>query len=69
MNEGRMLMFTEELRGWSFDEERPLGAEGNVSRFRNGFRDLHDAAFLWVDGKRRRKDVEKLWPDDVLRGV
>ena len=40
-----MARFAEELRGWSFDEERALGVEGNIARFRNGFRDLYDAAF------------------------
>ena len=65
VNESRMARFAEELQGWSFDEERALGAEGNVARFRNGFRDLYDATFPWVDDKRRRKDVEKPWLDDV----
>ena len=30
MNEGRIGSFAEELRGWSFDEERAMGVEGNV---------------------------------------
>ena len=70
VNEGRVAKFAEELRGWSFDEERELGVEGNVARFRNGIRDLYDAAFPWVEDKRRRRDVEKPWLDDVeFRGL
>ena len=42
-----------------------MGAEGNVAKFRNGFRDLYDTAFPWVKEKRRRKDVEKPWLDEV----
>ena len=64
-NEGRIARFAEELEGWDFDEERALGAEGNVAKFRNGFRDLYDAAFPWVENKKRRKDVEKPWLDEV----
>ena len=64
MNLGRIARFAEELRGWDFDEEGPLGAEGNVARFRNGFRDLYDAAFPWAEDKRRRRDREKPWLDD-----
>ena len=48
-----------------FDEERALGAEGNVARFRNALRDMHDSAFFWVQDKRRKKDVEKPWLDDA----
>ena len=40
VNERRIGRFAEELEGWCFDEERALGAEGNVARFRNGFRDM-----------------------------
>ena len=65
VNEGGVVRFAEALRGWDFDTERELGAEGNVANFRNGFRDLYDAAFPWVKEKRRRKDVEKPWLDDV----
>ena len=65
MNEGRIARFAEELEGWSFDEEREVGAEGNVGRFRNEFRDLYDVAFPWVEDKRSRKDVEKPWLDDA----
>ena len=48
VNEGRIARFAEALGGWSFDEERALGVEVNVARFRNGFRDLYDEAFPWV---------------------
>ena len=65
VNEGRIERFAEELRGWSYDEERALGAEGNVARFRNAFRDMYDSAFPWVQDKRSKKDVEKPWLDDV----
>ena len=64
VNEGRTARFAEELRGWCFDVQRGLGVEGNVARFRNGFRDLYDAAFPWKEDKRRRKDREKPWLDD-----
>ena len=45
VNESRIERFAEELRGWGFDKERAMGAEGNVARFWNGFQDLYDAAF------------------------
>ena len=64
VNEGRIARFAEELRGWSFDVERGLGVEGNVARFRNGFRDLYDSVFPWVERRRTRKDMEKPWLDD-----
>ena len=65
VNEDRIGSFAEVLDGWSFDEEREMGAEGNWARFRNKFRDLYDAAFPWVEDKRSRKDVEKPWLDDA----
>ena len=55
VNERRIGRFAEELGGWSFDVERALGAEGNVARFRNGFRDMYDAAFPWKESKKRKK--------------
>ena len=61
VNEGRIRRFAEKLECWSFDEERALGVEGNVGRFRNSFRDLYDEAFPWVEDKRRRRDEEKPW--------
>ena len=64
MNEGRIARFAEKLEGWSFDPERALGVEGNVSRFRNEFRDLYDEAFPWVEDKKSRRDEEKPWLDD-----
>ena len=48
VNEGRIARFAERLEAWSFDEERALGVETNVARFRNSFRDLYDEAFPWV---------------------
>ena len=65
LNGSRMARFAEDLQGWDFDEERALGAEGNVAKFRNGFRDLYDAAFPLAEDKRRREDVEKPWLDEV----
>ena len=65
VNEGRIGRFAEMLKGWSFDEERALGVEGNVGRFRNMFRDLYDEAFPWVEDRKRTKDKEKPWLDDV----
>ena len=53
MNERRIGKFAEELGGWSYDVERALAVEGNAERFRNEFRDMYDAAFPWVEGKRR----------------
>ena len=43
---------------------RGLGVEGNVANFRNGFRDLYDAAFPVMERKRKAKDREKPWLDD-----
>ena len=65
MNEGRIRRFAGRLEAWSFDEERQLGVEGNIARFRNKFRDLYDESFPWVEDKRKRRDVEKPWLDDV----
>ena len=65
VNEGRIGKFAEVMEGWSFDEVRAVGAEGNVARFRNEFRDLYDVAFPWVEDRRSRKDVEKPWLDDA----
>ena len=39
--------------------------EANVGRFRNSFRDLYDEAFPWVEDKKKRRDEEKPWLDDV----
>ena len=64
INERRIEKFADRLKGWCFDSERALGVEGNVARFRNGFRDLYDAAFPWVDCKKKKKDIEKPWLDD-----
>ena len=65
VNEGRIHRFSEDLRMWTFDEVRALGAEANVAKFRNEFRDLYDSAFPWVKNKKRRIDEEKPWLDDV----
>ena len=62
VNERRIGRFAGELEAWRFDAVRAVGAEGNVARFRNEFRDMYDAAFPWVRDKRRRKDEEKPWP-------
>ena len=64
MNEGRIVRFRERLAAWSFDEVRALGVEANVAVFRNTFRDMYEEAFPWVEDKRRKRDVEKLWLDD-----
>ena len=53
------------LGTWSFDEVRALGVEANVAVFRNSFRDMYDEAFQWAEDKRRRRDVEKPWLDDL----
>ena len=65
VNEARIGRFAERLEAWSFDEERALGVEGNVARFRNSFRDLYNESFPWVEDKRSRRDEEKPWLDDV----
>ena len=65
VNEGRIARFAERLEGLSFDEERALGMEANVARFRNSFRDLYDESFPWVEDKRSKRDEEKPWLDDV----
>ena len=62
MNEGRIRRFADSLDAWSFDEERALGVEGNVARFRNSFRDMYDEVFPWMEDKR---DEEKPWLDDA----
>ena len=65
VNEGRIGRFAERLGAWSYDEVRALGVEGNVAEFRNAFHDMYDEAFPWVEDKRKRRDVEKPWLDDV----
>ena len=65
VNEARIAGFAEELECWDFDEVGALGAEGNVANFRNGFRDLYDAAFPWVEAKKGRREAEKPWLDDA----
>ena len=42
-----------------------MGPEANVAKFRNEFRDMYDTAFPWVDNKKKRKDEEKPWLDDI----
>ena len=64
VNEGRIRRFAEDMETWAFDEIRALGAEANVGRFRNQFRDLYDSAFPWVKNKSKRKDEEKPWLND-----
>ena len=65
MNEGRIRRFAGRLEDWAFDEVRAMGVEANVARFRNSFRDMYDEGFPWVEDKRKRRDVEKPWLDDV----
>ena len=65
VNEARIRRFAEKLERWSFDEVRSMGVEWNVARFRDEFRDLYDETFPWVEDKRRRRDEEKPWLDDV----
>ena len=44
--------------------------EANVAAFRNLFCDMCEGAFLWVEDKRKRRDMEKLWLDDLeLKGL
>ena len=70
MNEGRIERFRERLEAWSFDDVRALGVEANVAAFRNSFCDMYEGAFLWVEDKRKRRDMEKLWLDDLeLKGL
>ena len=64
VNEVRIGKFAERLEAWSFDEERALGVEANVGRFRNAFRDMYDEEFPWVESKKKRRDEEKPWLDD-----
>ena len=64
VNQGRISRFAEDLRAWQFDEVRAMGAEANVARFRNEFRDMYDKAFPWVKNKRKKRDEEKPWLDD-----
>ena len=65
VNEARISRFAEDLKAWTFDETRALGVEANVAKFRNEFRDLYDSAFPWVKNKRKKKDIEKPWLDDM----
>ena len=65
MNEGRIERFRERLEAWSFDDVRALGVEANVAAFRNLFCDMYEEAFPWVEDKRKRRDMEKLWLDDL----
>ena len=64
VNEARISRFAEELSGWTFDEARALGAEANVAKFRNEFRDLYDSTFPWAKNKKNKKDDEKPWLDN-----
>ena len=65
VNEARIGRFAARLEAWSFDEERALGTEGNIARFRNTFRDMYDEEFPWVESKKKKRDEEKPWLDDV----
>ena len=41
-----------------------------MAAFRNSFCDMYEGAFLWVEDKRKRRDMEKLWLDDLeLKGL
>ena len=41
-----------------------------MAAFRNSFCDMYEEAFPWVEDKRKRRDVEKLWLDDLeLKGL
>ena len=64
INEGRIARFAEDLEGWCFDVQHSLGANGNIANFRNGFSDLYNQAFPWVERKTKKKDLEKPWLDD-----
>ena len=64
INDDRIFRFSEDLKAWTYDEVRSLGIEANVANFRNGFRDLYDAAFPWVKRNKKKKDIEKPWLDD-----
>ena len=64
VNKGRIRRFGEKLE-WSFDKVGAVGVEENVAVFRNSFRDLYDETFPWVEEKRKRRDVEKPWLDDL----
>ena len=65
INGQRIMRFKEDLLHWTFDEERQKGIEYNVAKFRNEFRDLYDSAFPWVENKKKRRDKEKPWLDDL----
>ena len=65
VNEGRIRRFRDDMQAWTFDEIRAQGIEANVARFRNEFRDLYDSAFPWVEDKKKKRDEEKPWLDDV----
>ena len=44
--------------------------KANVAALRNSFCDMCEGAFLWVEDKRKRKDIEKLWLDNLqLKGL
>ena len=65
INAGRIRRFADELKSWDFDEVRAAGIEANVAKFRNGFRDLYDSAFPWTKSKKKKRDIEKPWLDDL----
>ena len=60
----RISRFAETLEAWSFDEERAKGAEYNIGKFRNEFRDMYDECFPWTESKKRKRDMEKPWLDE-----
>jgi hypothetical protein len=51
------------LEEWDWREVRALGVEENWVRFGNEFWDMYNCAFPVA--KRRKRDVEKPWLDDV----
>ena len=64
VTEHRIAKFAEQLKAWSYDEERAKGIDYNVAKFRNQFRDMYNENFPQVESKKRARDREKPWLDN-----
>ena len=64
VTEHRIAQFADQLKAWSFDEERAKGIDYNVAKFRNEFRDMYNENFPLAESKKNTRDREKPWLDN-----